>query len=136
MRGVLMEAGVAPGNIFMYSSRADVAGSLITSGGSGRIETVALDDVIKSDENVTLIKMDIEGAELNALKGGRRRYAAASRASRSAFIISGRTSWKSHRTSSRSIPGTGSTCGTTPRGRAWRLCYTRYYIIPAERNDL
>jgi hypothetical protein len=33
------------------------------------IETVALDDMVDPGDRVTLIKMDIEGAELNALRG-------------------------------------------------------------------
>lgn len=41
--------------------------SKITDEGEEKIEAISLDDVI--DERVTFIKMDIEGAELNALKG-------------------------------------------------------------------
>lgn len=44
-------------------------GSSIIDTGSIKIETVALDDVVDPEDIVTLIKMDIEGAELNALRG-------------------------------------------------------------------
>jgi FkbM family methyltransferase len=49
------------------------AGSKITSDGEGIIGTVSLDEYLKDEkEPVTFIKMDIEGAELNALKGAER----------------------------------------------------------------
>lgn len=47
------------------------AGSQISSEGKNEIEVTTLDDEI-GDENITFIKMDIEGAELNALKGAKR----------------------------------------------------------------
>jgi len=52
-----------------FKSWPQTAGSRITTEGETQIETVALDDVVNPAETVTLIKMDIEGAELNALKG-------------------------------------------------------------------
>ncbi|MDR2729212.1 MAG: FkbM family methyltransferase [Chitinispirillales bacterium] len=49
-----------------------VAGSSIVSeGGKIKIEAVALDDVVDKSDKVTFIKMDIEGAELNALHGSK-----------------------------------------------------------------
>lgn len=48
-------------------------GSRIISGGEETIEVVSLDEYLKDEkEPVTFIKMDIEGAELNALKGTKR----------------------------------------------------------------
>lgn len=44
------------------------AGSHASEKGDIIIEGIALDEVVK-DEKVTFIKMDIEGSELNALKG-------------------------------------------------------------------
>lgn len=44
------------------------AGSKIIDEGENEIKTVKLDDVLKNEE-ITFIKMDIEGAELNALIG-------------------------------------------------------------------
>lgn len=43
--------------------------SLLKSEHSVKVKTVKIDDAIPRTQNVTLIKMDIEGAELNALKG-------------------------------------------------------------------
>ena len=40
--------------------------------GSQRIETCTIDDIVSAEETVTLINMDIEGAEISALKGGKR----------------------------------------------------------------
>jgi FkbM family methyltransferase len=49
--------------------KADM-GSRISSDGEEIIETISLDEYLKNEEEpVTFIKMDIEGAELNALKG-------------------------------------------------------------------
>ena len=47
--------------------------SRITTDGEETIETISLDEYLKNEKNpVTFIKMDIEGAELNALKGAER----------------------------------------------------------------
>ncbi|MCL2844479.1 MAG: FkbM family methyltransferase [Chitinivibrionia bacterium] len=43
--------------------------SQISDNGTIPIEVVAIDSVIPENENITFIKMDIEGAELEALKG-------------------------------------------------------------------
>jgi len=49
------------------------AGSNINSNGEEIIEAVSLDEELKDEkEPITFIKMDIEGAELNALKGAER----------------------------------------------------------------
>jgi len=51
----------------------NLGGSCITPDGEETIETVSLDEYLKDEKKqVTFIKMDIEGAELNALKGAER----------------------------------------------------------------
>lgn len=45
-------------------------GSYLEEKGEGEIDVTTIDSVVK-DEKVTFIKMDIEGAELNALKGAK-----------------------------------------------------------------
>jgi FkbM family methyltransferase len=50
-----------------FDTRGD-GGSAVSESGSHQIKAVAIDDVV-DDDNVTFIKMDIEGAELEALKG-------------------------------------------------------------------
>ncbi len=47
------------------------AGSQVSSDGKNEIEVTTLDDEA-GDEKITFIKMDIEGAELNALKGAKK----------------------------------------------------------------
>ena len=51
--------------------RSDVAtgSSLISDGGLQEIETISIDKMVTPGERVTFIKMDIEGAEMNALYG-------------------------------------------------------------------
>ncbi|MFM9330659.1 FkbM family methyltransferase [Paenibacillus mesotrionivorans] len=44
-------------------------GAGIAADGALKIETIRLDDVVDSENKVTFLKMDIEGAELNALHG-------------------------------------------------------------------
>ncbi|MPL97834.1 hypothetical protein SDC9_44029 [bioreactor metagenome] len=46
--------------------------SSVEKEGDTLVEGVAFDSVVESDENITFIKMDIEGAELEALKGMRK----------------------------------------------------------------
>lgn len=53
-----------------FDSSSDGMSHISESGGTS-VEVVAIDDVIASDEKVTFIKMDIEGAELESLKGAR-----------------------------------------------------------------
>ena len=47
----------------------NMAGSRIAETGSVVIEATSIDAVVDPSETVTFIKMDIEGAELNALRG-------------------------------------------------------------------
>lgn len=46
--------------------------SRIADSGATKIRVVKLDDVVLNNDNVTFIKMDIEGAEYNAILGARR----------------------------------------------------------------
>lgn len=46
-------------------------GSKAAEGGSATVQQTTLDELIGRERNVTFIKMDIEGAELEALRGGR-----------------------------------------------------------------
>ena len=46
------------------------AGSCVAETGMSIIQGIALDEIVK-DENITFIKMDIEGSELKALEGAR-----------------------------------------------------------------
>ena len=48
--------------------KSDTSGSSISEDGSEKIETISLDEVLQG-KRVTFIKMDIEGAEYNALIG-------------------------------------------------------------------
>jgi FkbM family methyltransferase len=52
-------------------NQANLTGSMLCESGDVTVETVALDEFLK-DEKVTYIKMNIEGAELGALKGAER----------------------------------------------------------------
>ncbi|MBR1702185.1 MAG: FkbM family methyltransferase [Lachnospiraceae bacterium] len=48
------------------------SGSFLTKGsGEISVDTVALDDIVPFSERVTMIKMDVEGAELESLKGAK-----------------------------------------------------------------
>lgn len=51
-----------------FNSDRNLALSKITENGENTIETVSLDDFLKGDR-ASFIKMDIEGAELDALRG-------------------------------------------------------------------
>ncbi len=53
-----------------FNASADGTSHISENGGTS-IEVVAIDNVIASDEKVTFIKMDVEGAELESLKGAR-----------------------------------------------------------------
>lgn len=59
-------AGAGPGEMFL-SHNYDSSSNGLEQQGEERVEVVSLDDDIT--EPLTLIKMDIEGAEQNALKG-------------------------------------------------------------------
>jgi len=52
----------------VYFKSGISSGSRIVDEGENQIKTARLDDILK-DEEITFIKMDIEGAELKALKG-------------------------------------------------------------------
>lgn len=66
----LVNAGLWNENtILKFSHQGDLgAGSCVTDFGESSVDVVKLDDLLNG-EKCTLIKMDIEGAELNALKG-------------------------------------------------------------------
>jgi len=55
----------------LFDDDAEFGSNSISGSGCVKIETVALDDVVGETEKVTFIKMDIEGAELNALFGAK-----------------------------------------------------------------
>jgi len=68
---VLSRKGVSDRSGFMYIDASDhSAGNKLLENGGEKIEVVALDDDIK--EPVSVIKMDIEGAEKEALMGAKR----------------------------------------------------------------
>lgn len=54
-----------------FNARADGA-SRVCETGSSSVQVVPIDDVVPKEERVTMIKMDIEGSELEALKGAKR----------------------------------------------------------------
>ena len=61
-------AGARAGKMFLQNERVDASSNGLNENGSGiEIEVVTIDEDIQ--EKVTLIKMDIEGAEQDALKG-------------------------------------------------------------------
>ena len=64
----LIEKGVWNCDAVLNFEGYITSGSRITTDGSVRIPVTTIDKVV-GDDNVTLVKMDIEGAELNALKG-------------------------------------------------------------------
>ena len=54
----------------VYINSSGSTGNNVSNKGSTPVELTAIDDVVK-DEKVTFIKMDVEGAELESLKGAR-----------------------------------------------------------------
>ena len=67
IEGTMFNAGVARTSSVMRFSSGNGGGSHIAEDGDLTINTLSLDDTI--DELVTLIKMDVEGSEYDALKG-------------------------------------------------------------------
>lgn len=66
----IINKGVGSKNVYMYingSNTSDASGNMLGETGEQKIEVVTLDEDIR--EKITLIKMDIEGAEQEALKG-------------------------------------------------------------------
>lgn len=66
----ILQKGVGRQKAYMYVNKMgtnDASGNMLGEEGSDKIEVVSLDEDIQ--EPVTLIKMDIEGAEQDALKG-------------------------------------------------------------------
>ncbi|MBQ9361200.1 MAG: FkbM family methyltransferase [Lachnospiraceae bacterium] len=59
-------------DMLTFGSTGDTNAGFYQEGKGVSIEVRALDDMINPDECVTFIKMDIEGSELEALKGSRR----------------------------------------------------------------
>lgn len=55
---------------FLSAPNGEYGGSRIDNGGTTKVKTVAIDEFLK-DKKVSIIKMDIEGAELEALKGAK-----------------------------------------------------------------
>ena len=64
---ILVNKGLWSSDTTLYFQTTGEGNAKVASEGSDRIEVVSLDSYIK--EKVTFIKMDIEGAELEALKG-------------------------------------------------------------------
>lgn len=54
-----------------FSARAD-GSSQVSEVGCSSVQLVPIDEVVPEEERVTMIKMDIEGSELEALKGAKR----------------------------------------------------------------
>ena len=66
----IIQKGVGSENTYMYVNKmgtTDASGNMLGQDGTKKIQVVTLDDDLS--EPVTLIKMDIEGAEQDALKG-------------------------------------------------------------------
>ena len=70
-QAVLLPFGVGEKNEFLHFFASGGGNSKIDEDGDVIIQTVCLDDMFKGYDNL-LIKMDIEGAEIAALKGARR----------------------------------------------------------------
>jgi FkbM family methyltransferase len=66
----LLKKGAWSDSTVLQFTEQDIC-SHISDEGSTRIETVSIDEIAENDR-VTFIKMDIEGAELQALKGARK----------------------------------------------------------------
>lgn len=70
---VSLNKGISNVNGFVafQENEEERGSSAITDSGNTRIEVVRLDDCLPLDEKITFIKMDIEGAERDALEGCR-----------------------------------------------------------------
>jgi len=64
-----VEAGAYDTTGTVSFSTGDTGSSLIIGDGDDVIKTIEIDNLVATDDCVTLLKMDIEGAELKALKG-------------------------------------------------------------------
>ncbi len=69
-RVTCINKGVGANNLLMKADTGKMSASRISDSGESIIEIVALDSLFES-EKVTFIKMDIEGFELDALKGAK-----------------------------------------------------------------
>lgn len=67
---VFVDCGGFDGDTAMKFNARDDMASRVSEDGDVEIEVKALDNIIK-DDIATYIKMDIEGSEIEALKGGR-----------------------------------------------------------------
>lgn len=56
----------------LYFEAGGLGSSRVSNGGNTSIQVKSIDEVVRDNEKVTFIKMDIEGSELEALKGARR----------------------------------------------------------------
>ncbi len=71
LSAILYPCGVYSSNILLNFGGGANEGSTIHEGGSTHIQCVALDDILINElSKSTYLKMDIEGSELEALKGG------------------------------------------------------------------
>ncbi len=68
---VLFQQGVWSGRTSLKFDAFASGGSRIAENGSSVIDVVSIDETIKDNDKVTFIKMDIEGSELEALKGAK-----------------------------------------------------------------
>jgi FkbM family methyltransferase len=64
----LLNAAVWSSNEILHFNDRGGTGSALSNGGSEVVKAVTIDEIVGT-EKVTLIKMDIEGAELEALRG-------------------------------------------------------------------
>ena len=64
----MIEKGAWSKKDTLYFNNSSNSNSSISESGDSKIEVDSIDNVCKN-ENVTFIKMDVEGAELEALKG-------------------------------------------------------------------
>ncbi|QHI72056.1 FkbM family methyltransferase [Aminipila terrae] len=58
-------------NDILYFLEAGTMGSTINNLGNVKVQAVNLDSVLEEKEDISFIKMDVEGAELEALEGAK-----------------------------------------------------------------